>query len=143
MLVLLESGEVFNMLVLPRGLSRLILDSFGKHYLRAFSSTLIKNLAFIISKPNFITYKTPLYNILYIKTSIFLTLHLKILSLSLYIIFNSSSLCLCLSLLCVSLSQPSAAGHHIHPPISQAPHPPTNITTTTSKNHPNHRITKS
>ena len=55
--------------------------------LRAFPSKFLKNLAFTISKTNFITYSTPLYNITYIKTSIFLTLHLNILSLLFFIHF--------------------------------------------------------
>ena len=54
---------------------------------RAFPSKFLKNLIFIISKINFITYNTPLYNISYIKTSIFLTLHLNILSLLFFIHF--------------------------------------------------------
>ena len=64
------------------------------HLIRAFPSTLLKHLAFTISKPNFITYNTPLYNIPYIKTSIFLTLHLNILSLSFFILLLSFSVSL-------------------------------------------------
>ena len=96
--------------------------------LRAFHSTILKNLAFTISKPNFITYNTPLYNLPYIKTSNFFNTSFKY---SFFIIFYSSFLFLCLSLLYVSLSQPSVASHHIHPPISQPPHPP-NIAATTN-----------
>ena len=59
--------------------------------LRAFLSRILKNLAFTISKPIFITYNTPFYNIPYIKTSIFLTLHLNIISLLLFIFFISHS----------------------------------------------------
>ena len=40
-----------------------------------------KNIAFSISKPNFIIYNTPLYNTTYIKTSIFLPFHLNNVSL--------------------------------------------------------------
>ena len=72
---------------------------------------------------------TSLYNIPYIKTSIFLNTSFKY---SFFIIFYSSSLYLCLYLLCVFLSQPSAAGHHIHP--SQSPHP---LTITTTSHQPN------
>ena len=68
---------------------------------------------------------TSLYNIPYIKTSIFLNTSFKY---SFFIIFYSSSL----YLLCVFLSQPSAAGHHIHP--SQSPHP---LTITTTSHQPN------
>ena len=59
--------------------------------LRAFLSRILKNLAFTISKPIFITYNTPFYNIPYNKTSIFLTLHLNIISLLLFIFFISHS----------------------------------------------------
>ena len=56
-------------------------------YIKAFWSKILKNLAFSISKTNFITYNTSLYNISYIKTSIFfLTLHLNILSLLFFIL---------------------------------------------------------
>ena len=117
----------------------LILKPFVK-VLRACPSSILKDLVFTISKTNFITYNTPLYNIPYIKTSIFLTLHLNIISL---LIFYSFSLYL--SLLCVSLSQSSAVrsthtttttsnhpyhNHHIHPPSP----PPTRSTTTTNNN---------
>ena len=91
--------------------------------LTTFPSNILKKFRFSISRISFITYNASLYNILYIKTSIFLTLHLNILSLSFFIIFYSSSLCL--SFLCASLSQPSTASHHSHPPILQSPHPPT------------------
>ena len=53
----------------------------------AFLSKFLKNLAFIISIHNFITYNTLFYNISYIKISIFLTLHLNILSLLFFIHF--------------------------------------------------------
>ena len=46
-----------------------------------------KNLTFNILKPIFITYNTPLYNISYIKNSIFLIFHLNILSLLFFIHF--------------------------------------------------------
>ena len=49
----------------------------AKIILRAFLSNMSKNIAFSISKPNFITYNTPLYNIIYIKTSIFFTISFK------------------------------------------------------------------
>ena len=85
---------------------------------RAFPSKLLKNLAFTISKTNFITYNTSLYNIPYIKTSIFLTLHLNILSLLFFIHFfiisHSPSLslslshCLSIFLTPVKLLPPSA-----------------------------------
>ena len=115
----------------------LILKPFVK-VLRACPSSILKDLVFTISKTNFITYNTPLYNIPYIKTSIFLTRHLNIISL---LIFYSFSLYL--SFLCVSLSQSSATrsthtttttfnhlyhNHHIHPPSP----PPTKSTATTN-----------
>ena len=105
------------------------LSETEKERVRAFPLNILKNLAFTTSKTNFITYNTSLYNIPYIKTSIFLTLYLNILSLSFFIFFYSSFLDLCLSLLSVSLSQPSTANHHIHPPISQPQHPPTIVAT--------------
>ena len=46
-----------------------------------------KKLTFNILKPIFITYNTPLYNISYIKNSIFLIFHLNILSLLFFIHF--------------------------------------------------------
>ena len=49
-----------------------------------------KNLTFNILKPIFITYNTPLYNISYIKNSIFLIFHLNILSLLFFIIISHS-----------------------------------------------------
>ena len=55
--------------------------------LRAFLSRILKNLAFTISKPIFITYNTLLYNIHHIKISIFLTLRLNILFLLFFIHF--------------------------------------------------------
>ena len=87
------------------------------HLIRAFPSTLLKHLAFTISKSNFITYNTPLYNIPYIKTSIFLTLHLNILSLSFFILLLSFS---------VSLSSVS---------LFHNPAPPATISTQKKKNH--------
>ena len=50
-------------------------------HVRAFLSNMSKNIAFSISKPNFITYNTPLYNTTYIKTSSFLPFHLNSVSL--------------------------------------------------------------
>ena len=67
--------------------------------LRAFLSRIAKNLAFIISNPNFITYNTPLYNIPSIKTSIFFNIPFKY---SFFIIFYFS-----FSLLSLSLSHPN------------------------------------
>ena len=49
-----------------------------------------KKLTFNILKPIFITYNTPLYNISYIKNSIFLIFHLNILSLLFFIIISHS-----------------------------------------------------
>ena len=111
----------------------LILKPFVK-VLRACPSSILKDLVFTISKTNFITYNTPLYNIPYIKTSIFLTLHLNIISL---LIFYSFSLYL--SFLCVSLSQPSATSHHIHPPkaTSKATKSKNHKITTKTQNHLN------
>ena len=69
-------------------------------FFRAFPLRLLKNLTFTISKSIFITYNTSLYNISYIKTSIFLTLHLNIISLLFFIISHSPlvSLSHCLSI---------------------------------------------
>ena len=101
--------------------------------IRAFSLSILKNLAFTFSKPNFITYNTPLYNLLYIKTSNFFPTLFKY---SIFILFYSFfilPLSFSVSLSSVSLSQPSTTGHHIHPPISKPPHPPT-IAITTNNN---------
>ena len=57
--------------------------------LKAFTSTLLKNLAFTISKTNFIIYNTSFYNIPSIKTSIFFNIPFKY---SFFIIFYFSSL---------------------------------------------------
>ena len=54
-------------------------------HVRAFPSKFLKDLAFAISKTNFITYNTSLYNIPYIKISIFNTLF----KYSFFIIFYS------------------------------------------------------
>ena len=95
---------------------------------RAILSTIVKNLAFTISKHYFYNFNTSFYNIPDIKTSIFLQLHLNIIS---FIIFYSFfvfiffilslwSHCLSLSLsvslslplsFLVSLSQPSNQTH--------------------------------
>ena len=88
-----------------------------------------------------------LYNIYYLKTQFYNIAHhfttslpwklLFFLTLNyiffFFIIYYFSSLFLWLSLLCVSLSQSSAAGHYIHPPISQSPHSPTIAATTKKK----------
>ena len=69
-----------------------------------------KNLTFNILKPIFITYNTPLYNISYIKNSIFLIFHLNILSLLFFIHFFyyfSLSHCLSIFLNLVKLLPPS------------------------------------
>ena len=105
--------------------------------IRAFPSTLLKNLSFTISKLNFITYNTPLYKISYIKNSIFFNTSFKY---SFFIIFYSSSLFLCLFLLCVSLSQPSTAGHHIHPKKKNHLHIQSHKIKESSKSK-NHKIT--
>ena len=113
---------------------------------RAFPSKFLKNLVFIISKINFITYNTPFYNISYIKTSIFLTLHLNILSLLfLFIFYYYFSLSLCLSLpLSLHLSQPSLEASPSlwyllsksqWPKISSSSPLTTATTTTTNHNH--------
>ena len=118
-----------------------------------------KDLAFTISKLNFTTYNTPLYNIPSIKTSIFFNTSFKY---SFFIIFYFFlfflSLSLTLSPLCLSFTTQRR----------RPPYPPPHFTTTTSthhrrnhkqqqrgekksstskatksKNHPNQRITKS
>ena len=92
--------------------------------LRAFPSTILKNLAFTISKTNFITYNKSLYNIPSIKTSIFFfTFHLNIISLLFFIHIFILSLSLSLSLSTqlfltplVTASTHPYHNHHIHPP---------------------------
>ena len=93
--------------------------------LRAFLSRIAKNLAFIISNPNFIIYNTPLYNIPFIKTSIFFNIPFKY---SFFIIFYFS-----FSLLSLSLSHPNYSQH------CRPPHPPTHTTTTASTHHHRHQ----
>ena len=86
--------------------------------LRAFPSTILKNLAFTISKTNFIIYNKSLYNIPSIKTSIFFNIPFKY---YFFIIFYSLSLSLSLStqLFLTPLATASTHpyhNHHIHPP---------------------------
>ena len=81
--------------------------------IRAFLSRLLKNLAFTISKPIFIN--TPLYNIPYIKTSIFLTLNLNILSLSFFILPLSFSVSLSSVSLFHNLAPPATISTHLKP----------------------------
>ena len=77
--------------------------------------SLLKYLAFTISKPIFITYNTLFYNIIYIKTSIFLTLYLNILPFLFFIhffiishsLFVSLSHCFSIFLNLVKLLPPS------------------------------------
>ena len=89
--------------------------------LRAFPSTILKNLAFTISKTNFIIYNKSLYNIPSIKTSIFFNIPFKY---YFFIIFYSFFYFLSLSLSLNPIIL-NTAGHRIHPPIPQPPHPPT------------------
>ena len=96
----------------------------SSRWLRAFLSSILKNLAFTLSKPIFITYNTPHYNTTYIKTSIFLPFHLNNVSL---LFFNN--FLFFLSLLCLSLSH-STAGTNL--PTTH-PKPTTHTTTTTNK----------
>ena len=91
---------------------------------RAFPSTILKNLVFTISKSNFITYNTPLYNTIYIKTSIFfLPFHLNIVSL---LFFNN--FLFFLSPLSLSFSQhrqrhtTTSTHHHWYNRTQQSPH---------------------
>ena len=89
--------------------------------IRVFSSTILKNLAFIISKTNFIMYNTSFYNISSIKTSIFFNIPFKY---SFFIIFYFSSLPpLSLSFSSQLFSAPPATAsthpyhnYHIHTP---------------------------
>ena len=109
--------------------------------IRAFSSKLLKKLAFAISKTNFITYNTPLYNIPYIKTSIFLTLHLNILALLFFIHFYYYfSLLLCLSLLLsLHLSSPGLeASPSIWYLLSKPPWPELFKLITSNHSHSHH-----
>ena len=88
---------------------------------------MLKNLAFTISKTNFIIYNTSFYNIASIKTSIFLTFYLKIISLLFFIHFfillslSLSPLSLCFSTQLFSAPPAPTSihpypNHHIHPP---------------------------
>ena len=79
-----------------------------------------KNLTFNILKPIFITYNTPLYNISYIKNSIFLIFHLNILSLLFFIHFLLLFLTLPLSF---HLSQPGEASPSLWYLLSKPPWP--------------------
>ena len=92
-------------------------------HLRAFSSTIVKILAFTISKHYFYNFNSSFYNILNIKTSIFFTTSFKyyffIIFYSFFVfiffILSLSGLTISLSLplsLFVSLSQPSNHTHH-------------------------------
>ena len=70
----------------------LVIGAQNSHFqlsssLRAFTSRILKILAFSISKSHFITFKISLYNTLNIKTFIFLQLHLNIISLLFFIPF--------------------------------------------------------
>ena len=94
-------------------------------FLGAFFSSILKNLAFALSKPIFITYNTPIYNTTYIKTSIFfLQFHLNNVSL---LFFNN--FLFFLSLLCLSLSHSTTSTNL---PTTH-PKPTTHTTTTTNK----------
>ena len=89
-----------------------------KTSLRAFTLRVLKILAYSIKKTNFIAFNTSLYNTSNIKTSIFLTLHLNIISLLFFIYF--------LFFLSLPLSQPNSSKHR-HP--SQYQQPPQPIAT--------------
>ena len=90
--------------------------------IRAFLSNMSKNIVFNISKSNFITYNTPLYNTTYIKTFFFfLPFHL-----------NNVSLLFFLSLLYLSLSH-STAGTTLQTTHQKST---THTTTTTNKKKP-------
>ena len=126
-------------------------------FLRAFSSTIVKILAFTISKHYFYNFNTSFYNILNIKTSIFFTTSFKnyffiifysffvfiffILSLSGLTISLSLPLGLtispswshCLSLF-VSLSQPSNHTHH-RPLATQFQRPSQQLKTHADETH--------
>ena len=85
----------------------LVIGAQNSHFqlsssLRAFTSRILKFLAFSISKSHFITFKISLYNTLNVKTFIFLQLQLNIISLLFFIpflfLFFSSGLTVSLSL---------------------------------------------
>ena len=87
--------------------------------IRAFLSNMLKNIAFNISKSNFITYNTLLYNTTYIKTSIFfffLPFHLNNVSL---LFFNN--FLFFLSLLYLSLFLIAPLAPHYNPPTKNPP----------------------
>ena len=70
----------------------LVIGAQNSHFqlfssLRAFTSWILKILAFSISKSHFITFKISLYNTLNVKTFIFLQLQLNIISLLFFIPF--------------------------------------------------------
>ena len=102
---------------------------------KAFPSKVLKNLAFSISKTNFITFNTSLYNTTYIKISIFLPLHLNILSLLFFIHFFSF-LSLSLSFSTQLFSAPPATT------LSIVTIRPTTHTTTTTNLPPMPQLTK-
>ena len=120
---------------------------------RAFSSTVVKFLAFTISKHYFYNFNTSFYNIPNIKHSFFffLQFHLNILSLIfLFIFFNYFSLSLYLSLpLSLHLSQPTAQltpkASHYQPPsqlsLTLIPIATTKPTTTYTQLNPTKPIT--
>ena len=109
----------------------------SKWAVRAFPSTILKNLAFTILKPNFITYNTPLYNTTYIKTLCFLPFHLNIVSLLFFNNFLFFLSPLYLSFLSLSFSQhrrchTTNSHHKTHRPTTHQK-PTTHTTTTTNK----------
>ena len=97
--------------------------------IRAFLSNMSKNIAFSISKSNFIIYNTPLYNTTCIKTSIFFFLPFHLNNVSL-LFFNN--FLFFLSLLYLSLSH-STAGTTLQTTHQK---PTTHTTTTTNKKKP-------
>ena len=90
-------------------------------WLRAFLSSILKNLAFTLSKPIFITYNTPHYNTTYNKTFIFLPFHLNNVSLLFFNNFLFFLSLLYLSLLTAPLAPTYQPPTQNPPPIPQSP----------------------
>ena len=106
-------------------------------HLRAFSSTIVKILAFTISKHYFYDFNTSFYNIPNIKHSIFFTTSFKY-SFFKFFFFLNFSLSLCLSLpLSLHLSQPTAS--HCQPPPQSSLTPIPIATTATTKPTTHHK----
>ena len=100
------------------------LTSFSVNWLRVFTSRILKNLAFSISKSHFITFNIPLYNTFKIKTSIFfLQFHLNIIFYSFFVfIFFILSPSLPLGLTVSLLLDLTVSTQQSYPPLATNHH---------------------